>query len=155
MVTYKITFEFDIENSLEYDSDEQSVDISLLDDKCFDKVFDTKEKINEFQNWFNDGLSENEKIIINNISYDKNGYDEGILKVTLESELKDEKTFADEIVNYMFEGDTPRVQYQVTGTSYEDYWDYNRESPEQRTVNVDYEDYGYINSYKNVNINKL
>lgn len=155
MFKYKITFDFNIEDVLEYDDSEQYAEIIELDDDCFDKTFDTDEKIKEFENWYNDGEIEENKITIKDIVYDRADEDTGILEVTLEFELKDEKTFANELVSYLFEGDWPSVSYHVTGTSYEDYWDYARSSPEQRTIDVDYEDSASITSYSNITINKV
>ena len=154
MVKYKITFDLDIEDSLEYDSDEQYAEIVEVNDECFDETFDTEDKINEFQDWFNDGMLENEKISIINIEYDRDGEGTCILDVTTESEIQDTNAFAEEIISYLFEGDYPTVDYHVTGTSYEDYWDYARSSPEQRTIRVDYDDSVSIHSYSNVNITK-
>lgn len=154
MIKYKITFKFDIEDVLEYDDSEQTAEINEINDECFDETFNNDEKIKEFENWYNDGENEENKVIIKDINYDRADEDTGILEVTLESELKDEKTFASELVSYLFEGDWPSVSYHVTGTSYEDYWDYARSSPEQRTVKVDYEDSANITSYSDVTITK-
>lgn len=155
MIKYEISFNFDIENVLEYDSDEQNVEILEIDDDCFDKTFDTKEKIKEFQNWFNEGLTEDEKISIINIRYERDGEDVGILEVLLKSELEDTTTFANEIVNYLFEGDYPRLRYHLTGNTVEDYWDYQRDTPEQRLVKLDTEEYANIYRYNNVSIKKI
>ena len=57
-------------------------------------------------------------------------------------------------MHYLFEGDWPTIKYHVSGTSWEDYWDYSSDSPEQRTINVDYDDDAYLDSYQNVTINK-
>lgn len=156
MFKYRVRFKLDIEDALEYDDSEQYAEITEIDDECFDKTFDTDEKIKEFENWYNDGYdSSSEKINVKNIVYDRQDEDTGILEVTLNDKLKDEKTFADELVTYLFEGDYPTVRYHVTGTTYEDYWDYHRDSPEQRTVNVDYEDSTNVHSFSNVEIEEI
>lgn len=155
MFKYKITFDFNIEEVLEYDDSEQSAEITEIDDECFDSTFDNENKIKEFEEWYNDDLSDEEKVSIVDIVYDRDGEETGILEVTVESELKEPKIFANEIVNYLFEGDWPKVDYHVNGTSWEDYWDYARSSPEQRTIKVDYDDSASITSYSNVTINKV
>lgn len=154
MFKYKITFNFNIEDVLEYDDSEQDVEIEELDDECFDNVFDTDKKIKEFEEWYNDGLDNEDKVSIHDIIYDRDGENIGILEVTTNTELKEPKIFADELVTYLFEGDWPTVNYHVFGTSYEDYWDYARSSPEQRTIKVDYDDSASITSYSNVTITK-
>lgn len=156
MIRYKITFEFDMESDLDYDKETQDVEILELDDECFDKSFDNLNKIKEFQDEYNNGTSnEDEKVSIINIIYDRAREELGILEVSLESELKDEKTFADELVYYLFEGDSPKVYYHVYGKSYKDYWDYRHGSPEQREVIIDYDDSADLTSYVNVNIRKI
>lgn len=152
MIKYKITFDFNIENVLEYDSDEQGVDILEIDDIAFRKAFDTNDKIKEFQDWYNNGLSEDKQISIINIKYDNDFGETGVLYVTLKTKLEDELTFAKEIVDYLFEDDLPRVNYHVHGNAYDDYWNYHKDSPDQKTVEVDYDDWASIDSYSNVTI---
>ena len=155
MVKYKIMFTLDIEDSLEYDSDEQNAEILEIDDSCFDETFDNKEKIQEFQNWFNDGLSDTEKISLIDIKYTRDEDEICILEVTSESEIDDKETFANELVYYLFEGDYPIVKYHISGTTYEDYWNYHVDSPDQRPINVDYDTSNEIHSYSKLNIQKI
>ena len=155
MVKYEIRFKLDIEEALEYDKSEQSVEIINIDDTCFDKAFDSKDKIQEFENWWNESaISEDEKIKVLDITYDRDGEDIGILTITLTSKLNsdDEKILMDESVYYLFSLDYPKIYYHVTGTSFEDYWDYHRSTPEQRTINVDYDDNTYISEYSDVSM---
>ena len=154
MFKYKITFNFNIKEALEYDNVEQDVEIEEIDDECFNDAFNTNKKIKEFEEWYNTSLNDEDKISINSIVYNRDEEDMGILKVTTNNELKEPKIFADELVSYLFDGDWPTVKYHVGGTSSEDYWDYSRNSPEQRTINVDYTDSASITSYLNVTITK-
>ena len=151
---YNITFDFNIDDALEYDEDDQNVNIININDDCFNETFDTKDKINKFQDWFNEAEPEESKISINNIIYD--GFDgEGNLEVTLNSELQDEEEFAKSIVSYLFDNDWPKVTYRVSGTGWEDYWDYATTSPGQRDISVDHDDSAYVTSYLNIKIQKV
>ena len=154
MVKYKITFKFDIEKSLEYSNVyDEKIEIEELNDTCFDSVFNTDEKIKEFEEWYNNGLDD-DKISVNDIIYNKEGEDIGVLEVSLNSELKEPKIFANEIIDYLFEGECPTVNYHVVGTTSEDYWDYRKDAPEQRSRKVEYDDSADVNSYSNVTITK-
>lgn len=155
MNKYEITFMMDVEDALEYDDSEQSAEISYIDDDCFMETFDTPKKIKEFEDWYNADESDSNKISIENIIYDSDGEGQASLEVITKEPLQDENDFATIIVDYLFDGDYPYVHYHVTGTSYEDYWDYDRESPEQRTVEVDYDTSNSIHSYSNVTISKV
>ena len=155
MNKYKITFDFDIEEAIDYDSDDYNIEIIEIKDDCFDEMLDTEDKIKEFQNWFNDGMLEPEKLDIIDIVYDRDGEGTGILEVNTEQEIKDEDTFANELVSYLFEGEHPSIEYHITGTTCEDYWDYYISSPEQRLIDVDREESGTIYSYSNVTITKI
>lgn len=151
MFKYKISFEFNIDDAIKYD-DELNVDILEINDDCFNEVFNTEEKIKEFQNWYNVGLSENEKLSILDIIYDRDGEKTGLLTVSLKSKLENEHDFATELVYYLFEDCTPKIYYHVYGKTWKDDWDYRTNSHVQRTINVDYDDSASITSYSNINI---
>ena len=156
MVKYKIEFDLDIEKVLDYDSDDQYVDIKEIDDYNFYKLFDGENKIKEFENWYNEDVSEDDKIEINSIDYNCNEYGECYIDVELENALKNENEFADKLLEYMFQvEDYPTVFYHVTGKEYEDYWDGYSETPRQRIINVDYDDSAYVDSYCGLTINKI
>ena len=154
MVKYRIAFDFDLDEILDQADYDHHIAVIELNDDCFYELFKTKEDIRKFEEWYNDGLDNEDKVSIDDIIYDRDGDDIGILEVTTNTELKEPKIFADELVTYLFEGDWPTINYHVFGTSYEDYWDYARSSPEQRTIKVDYDDSASITSYSNVTITK-
>lgn len=155
MFKYKISFEFDLDDVFRYDGDNQHTEINDIDDDCFQKAFSSKENINEFEEWFNDGLKDEDKISVISIKY--NPYNElnGELLVTLSYKLKDMQSFAKELVNYLFEGDTPLVNYHVNEINYKDDWDYHNDSHIQKRVEMEYDDSASIDSYKNVKIIEL
>lgn len=155
MVKYKITFDFDLEEPMSYD-DDYSVDILDFDDSSFYDIFDSKEKIKEFENWWNDGSdSDEDKINVIDLYYEGDYDESGEVYITLENEYKDLEDLKTNILDYLFDNDWPTLRVQITGDSYEDYWDYARSSPEQRSIKVDYEEDFAISHYKNAKIVKL
>lgn len=156
MNKYEITFELDFEEDLNYDPDEQHIDINYIDDDELLDTFSTDEKIKEFEKWYNEPEDEEDKIIIEDIDIDSDGEGKYYINVTINKKLNNEKSFAEDIIGYIFDvSNYPRVSYHVTGTTWEDYWDEYRQSPEQRTIKVDYDDSEYVISYTNINISKL
>lgn len=157
MTKYKVTFDFDIKEALEseYDVDEQSAEILDIDDSCFNDIFNTRDKIKEFEDWYNVGLSNEEKITISDINYEPHGSESGIFNISINSELKTPKEFANEMLEYIYDSDCPRIHYQVTGTSGQDAWDYKSGSYNEISVDIDYEDWISVGSYCNINITKL
>ena len=156
MNKYEITFELDFEEDLNYDPDEQHIDINYIDDDELLDTFSTDEKIKEFEKWYNEPEDEEDKIIIEDIDIDSDGEGKYYINVTINKKLNNEKSFAEDIIGYIFDvSNYPRVSYHVTGTTWEDYWDGYRQSPEQRTIKVDYDDSEYVISYTNINISKL
>lgn len=156
MAKYEIKFDLDFEEDLNYDPDEQHIDINYIDDDKLLDTFSTDEKIKEFEKLYNEFEDEEDKIIFEDIDIDSNGKGKYYINVTVNKELNNEKYFAEDIIEYIFNvSNYPRVSYHLTGTTWEDYWDGYRQSPEQRTIKVDYDDSEYVRHYINLEINKL
>lgn len=146
MYKYKITFKFDIDGALSDVNDDYDIDIEEFDDSCFDEVFNSSEKIKEFEKWYDEQLN------ISEIDYTADAEDIGVLIVTMQNKPNNEKDFAKEIVYYLFESDWPEIKYRVTGTGYEDYWDYWKDTHGQRDVEIDYTESTSIISFSDVTI---
>ena len=154
MVKYKITFEFDIDEILDQ-ADNVSIEIEELNDKSYYDAFSSKEKIKKFESWFNAAESDNEKIQVFDIKYEGDYDNGGIVVITLESEYEDLDMLKESILDYLFDIDWPTITAKVSGTTYEDYWDYKRSSPEQRSIDFDTIETYAISSYKNDKISKI
>lgn len=153
---YLIKFDFDLSDVLDKQDDDCNIEILELNDECFDKVISDSNDIKEFEDWYNDGVEQNEQISVKDISYERQDDYVGGITIILNNELAgDKETFAKAVVEYFFETDWPTVEYNASGTTYEDYWDYARSSPEQRDVKFDYNDSESISSYDNVTITNV
>lgn len=157
MFKYLIKFKFDLEDALQYDEEDQQVDILDFDDSVLDHTFDTNEKIKSFEDWYNEDIAkdESEKINLKHVIYDRESDDIGLLEITTEKEINNKETFANTIVEYLFDASSIKIEYHVSGDSYEDYWNYRSDSPDQRNIEVDYDDMGYIDSYYDVTIEQI
>lgn len=157
MAKYEIKFDLDFEEDLNYDPDDQYIDNISIDDDCILDAFSTDEKVKEFEDWYNEGF-DNEEDYIKFEYLDCDSDDEGqyCINLTTNKPLEDEKSFAKEMIDYIFDAnDYPYVSYHVSGVAYEVYWDGYRQSPEERKVNVDFDDSEYVRHYTNLEINKL
>lgn len=155
MAKYEITFKFDIEEILNYDEDEQAVEIDFFDDDCFHEAFDTNEKIKELEEYLNDIQIENENIVINDIYYNGEDEDLGVVIVDLKDKLQNPEKFANEIVSYLFDGECPMVKYHVEGTTSEPYWDHIHSTSRERGIKVSYDDSGTVKDYYKVKIKEI
>lgn len=153
---YLIKFDFDLSNILDKEDDDSTVEILELNDDCFEKVISSSDDIKEFEEWYNDGVEPDEYISVKDISYERQYDYVGKITVVLNNEIVGDKDdFAKAVVEYFFETEWPIVEYNISGTTYEDYWDYYRSSPEQRDVKFDYDDKESVSSYDNVTITQL
>ena len=55
MVKYRITFDFDLDEILDQADYDHHIDVVELNDDCFYELFKTKEDIQKFEKWYNDG----------------------------------------------------------------------------------------------------
>lgn len=155
MAKYKITFDFNLDEIMDYD-DDVHVNIQEIDDQVFYNAFSSKEKVQEFEEWYNKDADSNEEIIkVIDIEYEGDYDTSGIVYVNLESDYKYPDILKDNILNYLFDIDYPIVEVEISGTTYEDYWDYKKDSPEQRTVKFDNIETYSITSYNNAKIVKI
>lgn len=79
----------------------------------------------------------------------------GYLDVTTDKDIDDLKSFAEEIVGYLFDGDSPRVSANFSGTGYVMDWSYTRDEPYERKTQFDYDETFSITSYNNLKFEKV
>ncbi len=149
MTEYRIKFEFDYKD-IEDESEEAYAEINYWDDNEFASEFDTDEGIKKFEEWYN---VDNEQISIIGI-YSEIDEKIGYFDVSLENELKNPENFANELLDYIFDGDVPTVSVNFTGTTYEMAWNGRASEPYERKVNFDYDKIFDLCDYKNVSISK-
>lgn len=149
MVNYLITFKYDF-SEFEYDED---VNVEIVWFECdeFEKEFNSIKDVKEFEEWYNEGNVE-EQVDIVDIVF-KTDEEKGYITVTLENELKNEKDFANEIVDYVFEADPPTICVNFSGSAY--YMDWNGYGPVERKQSFDQDEMFTIDKYTDVEIKKL
>lgn len=156
---YSIKFDIDVEHALDdeglsLDDDEIEVTITDIDDSSFDKAFNNKEELEQFEKSLNEGFEEEIKIV--EIFY--NGFaDEytGEVLVTLTNELKELQDFAEEIIMYLYENNEPTFNYDANGITWSMAWSYHADGPVEEKHN--FEDSGTLTAYRynNVRIERI
>lgn len=158
MVKYKLTFDFDLGEILSQEDSDHHIDIIRFDDNCFYDLFKTKEDIQKFEKWYNDGAtSEDEKIKLIDINYEGDYDYSSIIIITLENDILDDEfdNLKEGILDYMFDSCHPLLYTNEYGFSYETYWNETREKPDERKVKFNYEEIYSISEYENDKIVKL
>ena len=158
MVKYRITFDFDLDEILDQADSDHHIDIIELNDDCFYELFKTKEDIQKFEEWYNDGAtSEDEKIKVIDVDYEGDYDYSSIIDITLENEISNNELnyLKDGILDYIFDLKYPTLYTNEYGYSYEMYWNGSRQEPDERKVNFDYDETYSISQYKNDKIVKL
>lgn len=151
MAKYKISFDYDFSEVEEHD-DDAVVDINWFDTENFGTEFDSSDGIAEFEEWYNDGADN--PIHFEDIMFDSDD-ETGYLDVTTDKDIDDLKSFAEEIVGYLFDGDSPRVSANFSGTGYVMDWSYTRDEPYERKTQFDYDEIFSITSYNNLKFEKV
>lgn len=143
---YLITFRFGTEELIdELNSDEPNVTVTLnrVKDDPFVDAFSTKENIKDFENWYNDGIeNEDELIHIIDIKYDFDDVDAASITVITSSEIKDDSLFMDSIFEFVEEFGKSKISYHESGYIDEIGWNYraNPLSTTRNNIDDDYEE---------------
>lgn len=152
---YIIKFEFDqreLENNI-YNEDELHTEIDEMDDNDFGDCFQSEKEIKKFEEWWNDGLEDEDKIIVSDadIEFDQEG---GTITITTNKEVHDEDAFADETLEYLFEGEVPSITLHISGYDYVMDWDGFRSEPYERRVEVESDETVELDKYKFISLEK-
>jgi len=149
-VKYKISFKYDMS---EIDDNDSNVEIDDVDDMMLFDIFKTPEKINEFQNWFN----ENDPTPINVINIEGDQIEDGFSYIiTLAADYEDNQYLGESLVDYVFESDNPVLDVHFTGVGYEDKFDPTTQHGHYQVDKpYDYNDKITVYNYTNLTIEKL
>lgn len=154
MAKYKITFNWDYSEFEDYDED-INAEINYFDIANFGEDVQSESGIKDFEEYYNEDLTDDDKIHVDTIDIE---YDDESCYVELSTDkaLKNPKDFAKEFVQYMFDGlEYPYVSVNFTGTSYTMDWNYTHDGPYERKQTVDYDEKFDIDSYTDLQIEKI
>ena len=152
MAKYKISFDYDFSEIENYEDEDATIEINWLDTDAFSSEINTDKGIADFEEWYNDGIDN--PIHFKDIIFDSDN-ETGYLDVITDKDIDDLESFAEELVNYLFEGDVPTVSVNFAGIHYVMDWNYTRDEPYERKSKFDYEETFSINSYNNLRIKKI
>ena len=159
MTKYKIDFEYDLE-PIEEENDEGMYQINYVDVDKFEDSFDNKEKIENFNDWYNSNFTEDDEeyIKIENIDLEV-GDEGGYLIITINRELNEEEQeeLKSDTLFYLFDDydNAPTFNVNFTGKAYRDVWNYTRDEPDQAPYNYDYDKTFKIHNFINAKISKV
>ena len=152
MTTYEISFDFDFsEIEYEVDNNELDVEIEYIDTDSFIEDFLTPQGIKNFEEWYN--VDDEDIISIDDIDYDSDDKG-GLIRITLENELKDPQAFAEELLEYIYDEGNPTVELHYSGFVWNMGWDSIGQGPSEYKQSVDDSDWKDLNKYTNIKIKK-